>query len=158
MELVIPDGQQVHIAIGNPPLLALPSEAPAAPAAPATPRRGHPYVKGLLALVLLVGAFEAGRRLPPAGESVAPARAALATRDALPSPADQAPVPGRPSSLDLTPPNRPATPAQVPPSFAEQLRQPPTILPPTGRPASGNPGGPAGTPGSAPANAFGLHE
>ena len=158
MELVIPDGALVHIAIGNPPLLALPSEAPAAPALPPAPRRGHPYLKGLLALVLLVGAFEAGRRLPPSGEGVAPARAALATRDALPPSADQALLPGRPSSFEPTPPNRAAAPAQVPPSFAEQLRQPPTILPPPGRSTSGNPGGPAGTTGSAPGNAFGLHE
>ena len=59
MELVIPDGAQVHITVGQPPLLALPQDPRAVASLPE--RSSGRIVKSLLAGVLLIGAFQAGR-------------------------------------------------------------------------------------------------
>ena len=62
MELVIPDGAQVHITIGQAPTLALSHDNPALQAKP--DYRSGRIAKGLLAGVVLFGAFQAGRFLP----------------------------------------------------------------------------------------------
>ena len=54
MELVIPDGAQVHITVGQPPLLALPQDPRAVASLPE--RSSGRIVKSLIAGVLLIGA------------------------------------------------------------------------------------------------------
>ena len=141
MELVIPEDTQVHILIGKAPLLALPE--PTIPDVPPA-GRGRKLLRGTLALVLLAGAFVAGRHYP--GQAAVAARPAVAM-SAPPPPTGQFAFPDRPLPQPST-----ATPApheelgQVPASFAEQLRQAPDVMPPPGQ-----------TPGAAPGkNPFGL--
>ena len=61
MELVIPDGAQVHITIGQAPTLALSHDSPALRAKP--DYRSGRIAKGLLAGVVLFGAFPSGQRV-----------------------------------------------------------------------------------------------
>ena len=69
MELVIPDGAQVHITIGNTPLLTLPNETATQPA---IRKSGGRFLKGVVAGVLILGAFQAGRILPHRGDPIPP--------------------------------------------------------------------------------------
>lgn len=141
MQLDIPDGAQLHIVIGKPPLLALPDET-AAPRAAA--RTGHYLLKGVAALALLCGGFEAGRHVADRPGAGGPLQAALAQPRPAPTAATgQHAFPERPLLRDAT--GQAA--AQVPAAFAAQLRQPPVVIPPPGQPATG------GAPGR---NAFGL--
>jgi hypothetical protein len=136
MELVIPDGAQVHITIGNAPLLALPNEA--APQ-PANPKSGGRFLKGVVAGVLMLGAFQAGRILPHRGDPISPAQASVAERapPALPRAGAAADQPAG---------------VEIPPAFRDKLAQPPQVAPPPGQPAVAAPGSPT------PSNPFGLHE
>ena len=147
MELVIPEGAQVHITVGHPPLLALPATS-TPQALPEAPQRRRPLLKGTLAVALLAGVFVAGRHsgAPPA--PIGTATAALTAANPGPPPVERA-FPEAP--LPHTPPPVSAqgqAPAQVPPALAEQLRQPPTVIPPPGQPA----------PGAGASNPFGLQE
>jgi hypothetical protein len=136
MELVIPNGAQVHITIGKPPLLALPSETAPQPAAL---KSGGRFLKGVVAGVLILGAFQAGRVMSHRGDPIPPAQASVAERapPALPrtaAPADQPEA------------------AEIPPAFRDKLAQAPQVAPPPGQAAVVAPGTPT------PANPFGLHE
>ncbi len=136
MELVIPDGAQVHITIGNAPLLALPNET--APQ-PATPKSSGRFLKGVVAGVLILGAFQAGRVMSHLDDPVPPALASVAER--------AAPVLPRAGAAADQPEA-----AQIPPAFREKLAQPPQVAPRPGQAAVVAPGT------STPANPFGLHE
>lgn len=155
MEFTIPEGSPVQIFIGSAPLSTT--------AAPINPERrvglGRPLLRGLLAAVLLLGAFEAGRFTLRHGGTgdVASAAAAVEAPNGRPGVAgalreqrafpEQAP----PAAAQLAAPLSPQTQAgaQVPLSFLRQLHQAPTVAPPPGqRPAS---------PGQ-PANPFGLSQ
>ena len=136
MELVIPDGAQVHITIGNSPLLALPNET--APQ-PATPKSGGRFLKGVVAGVLILGAFQAGRVMSHRGDPIPPAQTSVEERTppVLPRAAAAADQPEA---------------AEIPPAFRDKLGQPPQVAPPPGEAAVVAPGTPT------PANPFGLHE
>jgi len=136
MELVIPDGAQVHITIGNTPLLALPNET--APQ-PATQKSGARFLKGIVAGVLVLGAFQAGQVMSHRGDPVPPAQASVAERapPVLPRTAAMADQPEA---------------AEIPPAFRDKLAQPPQVAPPPGQAAVVAPGTPT------PANPFGLQE
>jgi hypothetical protein len=136
MELVIPDGAQVHITIGNTPLLALPNET--APQ-PATPKSGGRFLKGVVAGVLILGAFQAGRIMSHPDDPIPPAQASVEERAPPVLPRAAAPA------------DQPEA-AEIPPAFREKLTQPPQVAPPPGQAAVVAPGTPT------PANPFGLHE
>ncbi len=134
MELVIPDGAQVHITVGQPPLLALPHDARAT--APSSERQRGRVTKGILAGVLLIGAFQAGRLLPHHADmaSAAPPAAAIA--------------PGATEG---------SAGGELPPAFRAQMAQPPQVVPPPGAGPAAAPGAPASGPAApAPPNPFGL--
>jgi hypothetical protein len=136
MELVIPDGAQVHITIGNSPLLALPNET--APQ-PATLKPGGRFLKGVVAGVLILGAFQAGRVMSHRDDPISPAQASVQERTP--------PVlPRAAAAADHS------EAAEIPPAFRDKLGQPPQVAPPPGQAAVVAPGAPA------PANPFGLHE
>jgi len=142
MELVIPEGARVHITIDNTPVLAVPDEtAPTRP--PARPSRK--LLKGALALVLLFGAFEAGRHLAAQPDASGATRAAFAMPGQAPAPSpEQHAFPDRPLREALAP----AAPTQeIPPEFRRQLGQQPSVIPPPGQTPPG---------GAAVKNPFGL--
>jgi len=136
MELVIPDGAQVQITIGGAPLLTPPDETARQPVAINSGRR---FLTGVVAGVLILGAFQTGRVMSHRGDPIPPAEASVEERTppvlprAVPAP-DQAAA------------------AQIPPAFRDKLAQPPQVAPPPGRAAVAAPGDPT------PANPFGLHE
>ena len=136
MELVIPDGAQVHIMIGTAPLLALPNETAPQPAAL---KSGGRFLKGVVAGVLILGAFQAGRVMSHQGDPIPPAQASVADRTppVLPRAGAAADQPEAP---------------EIPPAFRDKLSQPPQVARPPGQPAVAAPGTPT------PANPFGLHD
>jgi hypothetical protein len=136
MELVIPDGAQVHITIGNAPLLALPNETAPQPAALKSCGR---FLKGVVVGVLVLGAFQAGRVMSHRDDPIPPAQASVQERTP--------PVPPRAAAAADQPEA-----AEIPPAFREKLAQPPQLAPPPGQAAVVEPGTPT------PANPFGLHE
>ena len=141
MELVIPDGAQVHITIGAPSLLALTSDP-----SPSVQRRFRPVLTGIAASVLMLGGYQVGKRnAAPASARVAQAelRGPSLAPPALAEPRLAAAKPQRQVPPTPGPVNEPG---HVPAEFAQQLRQAPTVVPPPGQPSS---------PGSA--NPFGLH-
>ena len=144
MELVIPDGAQVHITVGHPPLLALPHDRSAD--APPPGRSTGRLAKGLVAGVLFIGAFQAGRFLPHHAQTASAAPpAALAGSGA----ADGNAAGGNAAG-------------EIPPAFRAQMAQPPQVVPPPGAAApASDMGGSTGSPTAAPAppaaNPFGLH-
>jgi hypothetical protein len=83
MELLLPDRAQVHIIIGNGPLMALSCDGTPQLSAP-PPRRL--LLKGGAIAMLALGAFLAGRLTFPHPNVVEPARAALAVPLANPAP------------------------------------------------------------------------
>jgi hypothetical protein len=139
MELVIPDGTQVYITVGQPPLFALPHESNAA--APQPARSSGRIVKTLLAGVLLIGAFQAGRFLPHHPDIPSAAQ-----------PASAAAVLGMAGS---------GAAGEIPAAFRAQVVQPPQVIPPPGAAPVAAPGGSVGggaAPATAPSstNPFGL--
>ena len=164
MHLFIPEGVNVHVTIGSPAVLGVPGAATTPPypsGSDAYPRpSGRPLLKGVLTVLLLGGTFVAGTYAgrAPGGAGLGSGRgAAPAAQAALP-----APYPGY-GALRPSPPEQRAFPdrplpretagadaGQVPEQFAQQLRQPPTVVLPPGQaaPASGKPG----------KNAFGLED
>jgi len=140
MEVVIPNGTQVHITIGQPPLLALPYDKRAV-AIPSEGPRGR-IAKGLLAGFVLVGAFQAGRFLPHRAETASAAQLAA----------------GR-SGTGAT--ESGGGNGEIPTAFRAQMGQPPQVVPPPGAAPAGTAGGSTGNaaaPAAAPASAnpFGL--
>lgn len=142
MELIIPEGAQVHITIGAPaaPMLALP--APTQEAAPSKTRR--PLLKGVLASFLLFGTYTIGKHTGSVASSVQTASAGMPAAAQLP---EQHAFPDRPLPR---PTNQVAAsdPTQIPSEFTQQLRQAPTVVPPPGQAA------PSAARGE---DAFGLH-
>jgi hypothetical protein len=135
MELVIPDGAQVHITIGQPPLLALPRD-PSAATSPTDRPRGR-IAKGFVAGVFLIGAFQVGWFLPHHAETASAAQPAAS---------------GAGSGV-----TEGSAAAEIPPAFRTRMAQPPRLTLPPGvaAPSSGS----AGTaPSTAPVspNPFGL--
>ncbi len=138
MELVIPDGAQVHITVGQPPLLALPHDPRAI--APSSDRPRGRIAKGVLAGVLLLGAFQAGRFLPHHADtaSAAPPMATIVA----PGVTEGSPAAG-----------------EIPPAFRAQMARPPQVVPPPGAvPAASTGGTVAPVPTPAPTNPFGLRD
>jgi hypothetical protein len=135
MELVIPNGAQVHITIRQPPLLALPHDSPAV-ASPTDRPRGR-IAKTLLAGVFIIGAFQAGRFLPHHAETASAAQ-----------------PPANSASSSAT---GGSTAAEIPPAFRTQMAQPPQLTPAPGVAAPGS-SNPAAAPSTAPEgpNPFGL--
>jgi hypothetical protein len=132
MELLIPDGAQVHITVGVPPLLALPHDPPAV-ASPIDRPHGR-TAKGLLTGVLLIGAVQVRRFLPHHAETASAARS--------------------PTASAVSAVTESNTAAEIPRAFRTQMAQPPQLTPPPGvaAPVSGSP---AAAPSAAP-NPFGL--
>jgi len=136
MELVIPDGAQIHIAIGSGPPLALPNEnAPQL----AARQRGSRFLKGVVAGVLILGAFQAGRIMSHRGDPIPPAQASVEARTP--------PVLPRAAAAATQPAD-----AEIPTAFRDKLAQPPQVAPPPSQAGVVAPGAPV------PANPFGLHE
>ncbi|MBN9560460.1 MAG: hypothetical protein J0H14_06975 [Alphaproteobacteria bacterium] len=165
MELVIPEGTEVHITIGRAP--AFPPADATAPERPTVPP-GRPLLKGALATVLLCGAFVAGQHLSGRSSAAGPLQGALATtghpeveqyRPPMPLPEKPAyaalptipATPGAPSNRPSQGPAATHSQAEIPPAFRQQLAAPPQVSPPPGQPA------PSAT-GGAPSNPFGLQE
>jgi hypothetical protein len=136
MELVIPDGAHVHITIGNAPLLALPIETTLHPVAMKSAGR---FLKGIVAGVLILGAFQAGRVMSHRGDPIPPAQASVEERTP--------PVLPRAAVA----PDQPAA-AEIPPAFRDTLAQTPQVAPPPGQAVGLAPSNPTS------ANPFGLHE
>ncbi len=134
MELVIPDGARVTIAIGPEPA-ALP-ETVAIGHPPAGPH--HLLLKGAVVGVLVLGSFVAGQRFGGrGGAQFAFAAARQPPSTVLPLPTQHAfpaPLP-RPA-----PPPGGSAARQVPPQFARQMRQPPVVVPPPGQAPTAAPG------------------
>ena len=139
MELVIPDGAQVHITIGQPPVPALQHDTGPIALLPEQPR-GR-IAKGLLAGALLFGAFQAGRFLPHhAGTADAAQPQAASAGSGL-------------TGYSNT--------GEIPPAFRAQIARRPQVLPPPGAAPVAAPDGPTSgaptqAPAPAPANPFGL--
>jgi len=140
MSLDVPDGASVLIVVGRAPLLALQDETGWAPERSEPRRKSHPIAKTLVAIALLGGGFVLGQhtRLSPAADAATSATASLNAPAAVTKT-----FPDHPLASEAPP----ASPPQVPPAFAEQLRQRPAVVPPPGQPA---------TPGAPGRNAFGL--
>jgi hypothetical protein len=153
MYLIFPDGADVHVTIGNPPNLTVRGAVVAAPVSPrysdGYPRHsGRPLLKGLVATMVLGVAFVAGTYAarPPAGAG----RPAAPAREAALPPSYSRDAPLTPEAIEelarrFNAP-RDATGAgagQIPEQFTQQLRQPPTVIPPPGQaaptPAGGQP-------------------
>lgn len=143
MELVIPDGAQVHITIGSPPLLALTHEK-----APPVQRRLRPVLGGIVVGVLMLGSYQVGKRTAsPSSDRVAQVELRGGSSLAPQELAETRLAGGDPQRLTapiLPPPNEPG---RIPAEFAQQLRQARTVTPPPGQAAPAAPG----------ANPFGLH-
>jgi hypothetical protein len=140
MELVIPDGAQVHIMVGQPPLVALPNDPRAVASQPERP--SGRIVKSLVVGVLLIGAFQTGRLLPHHAETASAAQPTAAA-GTVPD------VTGRSAA------------GEIPPAFRAQIAQPPHVVPPPGAtPAAATAGAAGGVAAPvaapAPANPFGL--
>jgi hypothetical protein len=148
MELVIPDGAQVYITVGQPPLLALPHEPHAV--APQPARSSGRIVKTLLAGVVLLGAFQAGRLLPHQPDTAAAAQ----------------PTTEQPTAAAATGLAQSSAAGEIPQAFRAQVAQPPQVIPPPGAApaaAAGSSvtggsvrGGAAPAAAPAPASPFGL--
>ena len=110
MQFEIPDGAHVQIVIGKTPPLALADQTGVA-MRQATAVRS--MIRGAVVAALLCGAFVAGKQFG-AVRTVAPAAAAA----------------------QAAPNDHPAD-GSVPPEFAQQLRQPPVVVPPPAHPPSG---------------------
>jgi hypothetical protein len=140
MNLEIPDGAQVQVIIGKAPLLALPdgTEAERPKSSP-----GRPILMAAIAVLLLAGAFTAGRLVAARGAYTGVASATEAVPDPPPPPVRQAfpehALTGPPAGNDA---------GQVPEAFQRELQQQPTVVPPPGQPAT--------PPPTAGKSAFGL--
>ncbi len=150
MNFDIPEGANVHIFIGNSLPLALTDQRAELPQR----TRGRGILGGTLKVavigVLVIGGFWVGEQRGQAASSEAGFTAPPPVEQAFPSQAAAAPPPlaPPPSASGQVPPDG-VSPDRVPPSFAAQLQQPPTIQPPPGQ----NTAAPAG---NGPQNAFGL--
>jgi len=145
MNFDIPEGANVHIFIGKSLPLALTDQRAEFPQR----SRGRGILGGTLKLavigVLVIGGFWIGEQRGQAASDAAGFAAPPPVEQAFPSQAAAAAPPlAPPSSASGQVP-----PGQVPPSFAAQLQQPPTIQPPPGQ----NTGTAAG---NGPQSAFGL--
>jgi len=118
--------QRLFDGIGDPRAVASPPSRP-----------GGRIGKGLLAGVLLIGAFQAGRFLPHRAETAPPAQP--------------------PATIAGPAVTNGSAAAEIPPAFRAQMAQPPQLIPPPGGAAPGSGSG-AATPSAAPAasNPFGL--
>src|SRR5208282_3363289 len=130
MHLEIPEGANVQIIVGQRAALALPNETDAAPRL--TARAARPWTRGIAVGLLLFGSFTLGQRF--GGRPDASALAPAADTGARPEPAAVA----GPVTADGLRGRQPAgAAAQVPPAFEQQLRRPPTVVPPPGQEAPG---------------------
>jgi hypothetical protein len=120
MNLELPEGARIQIFV-VPMGGAAPPPDTAQPVALPSPRRRHLFLKGTVALALVGGAYLFGEHARTLGGSLHPAQA---------------------QDLAVSPPRaQTAAPALgVPPAFAQQLQQPPSVTPAPGAPASGAPG------------------
>ncbi len=129
MELVIPDGSRVTIAIGSEPAALPETFAPERP--PAGSR--HRLLKGAVVGMLVLGAFVAGQRFGGhGGPQLALADPSQPSSTVLPLPTlgqAQHAFPAAPLPRPAPPPAAP----QVPPQFARRMRQPPVVVPPPGQ-------------------------
>jgi hypothetical protein len=145
MNFDIPEGANVHIFIGNSLPLALTDQLAELPQR----SRGRGILGGTLKVavigVLVIGGFWVGEQRGQAASDAAGFAAPPPVEQAFPSQAAASapPLAPPPSASGQVPPDG------VPPSFAAQLQQPPTIQPPPGQ----NTGAPAG---NGPQSAFGL--
>jgi hypothetical protein len=145
MNFDIPEGANVHIFIGNSLPLALTDQRAELPQ---RSRRGGilgSTLKVAVIGVLVIGGFWVGEQRGQAASDAAGFAAPPPVEQAFPSQAAASapPLAPPPSASGQVPPDG------VPPSFAAQLQQPPTIQPPPGQ----NTGAPAG---NGPQSAFGL--
>jgi len=150
MNFDIPEGANVHIFIGNSLPLALTDQRAELPQ---RSRRGG-ILGGTLKVavigVLVIGGFWVGEQRGQAASDAAGFTAPPPVEQAFPSQAAAAPPPlAPPPSVSGQVPPDGVSPDRVPPSFAAQLQQPPTIQPPPGQNT-----GPAAANG--PQSAFGL--
>ncbi len=143
MNFDIPEGANVHIFIGNSLPLALTDQRAELPQ---RSRRGGilgSTLKVAVIGVLVIGGFWVGEQRGQAVSSDAGFTSPPPVEQAFPSQAAAAPPPlaPPPSASGQVPPDG-VLPDRVPPSFAAQLQQPPTIQPPPGHngaPPNGNP-------------------
>jgi hypothetical protein len=120
MNLELPEGARIQIFV-VPMGGAAPLSDMAQPVALPSPRRRHLFLKGTVALVLVGGAYLFGEHVRTLGGTLHPARA----QDLAVGPTRAQTAPPAPG---------------VPPAFAQQLQQPPSVTPAPGASTSGVPG------------------
>jgi hypothetical protein len=145
MSFEVPDGASVQIIVGKAAPLALSDDT----GRPREPTRKAGFwrttLKGLVAVALLAGGYAVGQHSSGANGSARLGTAQAAVTPA-PGPVQHA-FPDHPLATDHPSPAPAPMSDQVPPTFTQQLQQPPTVVPPPGQP----------TGAAAPAkNAFGL--
>ena len=160
MTFDIPPGATVQIFIGAPhvAVAAVPASGePPILTSPAPSPRGRPLLKLAGVGLLVTAAFLGGQAVHP---GFRPSLAAVGAATSAPAHASTAPQdygharPERPPPFQANvPPTAPGT--QIPPAFAQQLQQPPTITPPPGAKPSPPAQTAAGTPATHP---FGLED
>ena len=127
MYLEIPEGANVQIIVGTPPLALADETRQECP----TQTERRPILKGLVVVIALVATFLVGEHFGDraAGTQIAavpmPRRSLAAEQHVFPD----APIPN-PQSQQAS--------RGVPPEFQNELRQPPTVTPPLGTPPGKN--------------------
>jgi hypothetical protein len=139
MNLQIPEGANVHIIIGNAPPLALTDQRTELPARSGGRRLAGATFKVALVGLLVIGSFWVGEQRGQAADNYAGIAAPPPVEQAFPlqTPPGQAGPPQAAAAAPGQAPQGGVPAAGVPPNFAAQLQQPPTIQPAPGS-ASGN--------------------
>jgi hypothetical protein len=143
MNFAVPEGVTVQIFIGSAPLapiLNAPEPDRAAPSPVEAPRR-RPLLTGIAIAGLAFVAFVVGQYNAPRRDALMMAgNASVPPATASPTPSVPRYEPAFPSRAPTPTPSQPLPPDtaatdQVPPAFARQLQQPPSITPSPGSPS-----------------------
>lgn len=144
MVIEVPDGRPVHVFVGEVGCAIAPERAQIADDRAAAPRRRRPLLTLAGGVAVLALGFILGQHTITSHAQAEPETASAVTpapppvQQAFPA---QAPAPPAPA------PAAAALSGQMPPALAQQLQQPPQVVPPPGQPPAGS---------QSEQNAFGL--